>query len=834
MPSLDIRTLSFVAMVSSVLLALGLQIVHRIMLNDPSLRLWAKGAMSAGAGFVLMALRGVIPELFSIVLANSLLVASAAWQYLGMRSFQGRGPIFPWYGWLTAANAVAFCYFTYLAPNLAARIVVVSAVLAALRFGSAFVLLRPVGGADRVVRWFVAGSLLLTTGFLAARAIVNLFTGSVSQDFMAMTSSIQTFAFVFEIGLTLVLGAGLPILVLGRTQRRLLASEDRYRTLIEWSPEPMGVHDGGKVLYVNPAAVRMLGASSAQDLIGRSALDFVDVDSRQSASVRAQAAAGDGLTALPIEARLLTLDGSPLDVELRSTQINYDGAEAVLTVMRDVTARKRAEAELEQYRSRLESLVDERTADLVLARNAAEAANKAKSIFLSNMSHELRTPLNAILGFSSLMMRDRSQGEEQRRTLEIIYHSGASLLDLINNVLEMSQIEAGRVQLDSVPFDLGSMLRDLGATMRLRAQAKGLNLSVVQLAAFPSHIRGDEARLRQVLTNLVGNAIKFTNQGGVTLRCGATFRPGQPTLQIEVEDTGPGISEQDQQRLFQPFVQLGELAASNSGTGLGLAITREYVHLMGGSISVKSEIGRGALFRVELPLSEAVPEDSAERAETEQAEVIGLAPGQASCRILIAEDQPENQLLLGALIRRIGFESCVAQDGAQAIELFQSWQPQLIFMDRRMPVMDGLQATKAIRQLPGGRAVKIIAVTASVLAEERAEMMAAGMDDFVRKPYQASEIYARLGQHLGVRYNYAEVLSQEAQAAVETVSVEALVALPATLRTELDLALHSLSSERIDAVLKMIEPFDAELHQSLRRRVDNFDYPAILAALQPR
>jgi signal transduction histidine kinase len=254
------------------------------------------------------------------------------------------------------------------------------------------------------------------------------------------------------------------------------------------------------------------------------------------------------------------------------------------------------------------------------------------------MSHELRTPLNAILGFSSMMRCDPQLTGAQVESLDIINRSGEHLLALINDVLEMAKIEAGRLQLEVAPFDLGTMTRDVTDMMRLRAEQKGLSLRLDQASEFPRVIRGDEARLRQILVNLIGNAVKFTHSGGVTLRLGVRHDQHQHLL-IEIEDTGPGISPEDQERIFRPFVQLAE-GAEQKGTGLGLAITRQFVDLMGGRIAVESTLGRGALFRVELPVEQA---DFPAAQPLEQRDVVGLSPGQPAYRILIAEDQQENQ-----------------------------------------------------------------------------------------------------------------------------------------------------------------------------------------------
>ena len=493
----------------------------------------------------------------------------------------------------------------------------------------------------------------------------------------------------------------------------------------------------------------------------------------------------------------------------------------------DITDLKRIEEELRKYKDHLEDEVQTRTAELVLARNAAETANRAKSVFLANMSHELRTPLNAILGFSAMMRKAASLTQEQRDNLDIINRSGEYLLTLINDVLEMAKIESGRVQLESAPLDLGALVRDVTDMMHVRAGEKGLHLLVDQSSEFPRYIKGDEARLRQVLINLVGNAVKFTDEGGVTVRFGMKPNGLQKRLLVEVEDTGPGIKAEDQQRIFEPFVQVG-LKAEQQGTGLGLTITRQFVELMGGTVSLESTPGKGALFRVELPVDTVMAAEIVKPEGMVKGEVIRLVPGQPECRILIVEDQRENQLLLKQLMENIGLQVQVAENGEQAIEKFSSWQPQLIWMDRRMPVMDGLAATRHIRTLPGGQAVKIVAVTASAFTEQREEMLQAGMDDFVRKPYRFSEIYEVLGNQLGLQYVYAETERASADVALDA---GLLTVLPTALRDELGAALESLEDERIIAAIEQVAEYDRGLYKTLLRLVENFEYPVILNAL---
>jgi PAS domain S-box-containing protein len=494
----------------------------------------------------------------------------------------------------------------------------------------------------------------------------------------------------------------------------------------------------------------------------------------------------------------------------------------------EITERKRAEEQLHQYQGHLEETIEQRTAELMLARDAAEAANKAKSLFLANMSHELRTPLNAILGFSSLMHREPGLPPAQRENLEIINRSGEHLLTLINDVLEMAKIEAGRLQLETTPFDLAGMVRDVIEMMELRATEKGLKLTVEQSPDFPRFVKGDEARLRQILLNLVSNAVKFTRTGGVSVRMGV--KPDRPDrVRIEVQDTGPGIAPEDQTRLFQPFVQLSD-GSAHQGTGLGLSITRQFVQLMGGAIGLESTPGMGSLFWVELPVERARAADVPGAAERAPGRVTALAPGQPAYRILIAEDQHENQVLLTRLMSDIGLEVRSVGDGEQCVQAFQAWQPHLIWMDKAMPAMDGLEATRRIRQLPGGDKVKIVAVTASVFMEQQVELLASGVDGFVRKPYRAEEIYDALAEQLNLRYLVARD-AEEAEDADRTLTPTMLSGLPLTLRADLRNAVERLDSARIQAAVKQVCDIDPALGRTLLRLADNFDYPAMLNAL---
>jgi signal transduction histidine kinase/CheY-like chemotaxis protein len=462
----------------------------------------------------------------------------------------------------------------------------------------------------------------------------------------------------------------------------------------------------------------------------------------------------------------------------------------------------------------------------------AEAANKAKSVFLASMSHELRTPLNAILGFSSLMRNDAGISEDQRKILDIINHSGKHLLKLINDVLDMAKVEAGRVVVENKPVDLGEIVRDVVGLLGLRADEKGINLIMDQSSVFPRFARTDESKLRQVIINLVGNAIKFTQQGAVTLRLNArpSETPERLLLIIEVEDTGIGISPEDQLHIFNPFVQVGKQSAQK-GTGLGLAITRKYLELMGGRISVESVPGEGSTFRVELPVGR-VEESDVKTFDISRGRVIGLASGQPEYRILIVEDQEENWLLLQRLLEDIGLTARVAVNGAESIEMFLDWRPQIIMMDIRMPIMDGMEAAQRIRKLDGGTDVKIIALTASVYKEERDNVLAAGMDDFIRKPYRADEIFDCLKRHIGVRFIYEEASDTIAVEPNVALDAEVLAALPEELRGKLADALINLDVTGIADIIRDITELDPKLGGMLNNYAGRLEYSAVLQVLQ--
>jgi len=601
----------------------------------------------------------------------------------------------------------------------------------------------------------------------------------------------------------------------------LSASESRLSQFLEALPVGVSVYNpDGSIAYFNQTAGELLGAdtiseSTAEQLAATYQLYVANTDELYPPDNLPilRALKGEFVKVDDVEIRQ---DGKIIAIEINTTPI-FDASGNIayaIAAFQDISDRKQAEKILADYQRTLEAQIDERTEQLQQAKQAAEAANKAKSTFLANMSHELRTPLNSILGFAQIMEPSSNLTVENQENMRIIRRSGEHLLTLINEVLDLSKIEAGRMTIDPKNFDLYRLLDDLQDMFQLRALSQELQLLFQREEGVPQYVRTDDIKLRQVLINLLSNAIKFTQAGEIILRVRKLETSGfcdlldRPTacfdtttsirdfalnssgfamvklmeeaeeltvpgfwLQFEIEDTGVGMAPEELGNIFKAFVQTASGQKSQKGTGLGLNISSQFVRLMGGEMVVESQLEVGTTFKFEIPVGAVYAADIPR--EQINREVIGLEPNQPCYRILIVDDRQDNRQLLVKMLSPLGFELQEATNGREAIEIWENWHPHLILMDVRMPVMDGYEATKEIKasilqreqqqqengemniSTPESPIPKIIALTASTIEGRRSFALLVGCDDFISKPFRKTEIFDTLSKHLGVKYVYS-------------------------------------------------------------------------------
>ena len=519
-------------------------------------------------------------------------------------------------------------------------------------------------------------------------------------------------------------------------------SEQRYRSLFEHSPEGMALIDeGDRVVQVNDAFVRMFGFSR-EEILNRSLDDTIIPEKLQTESNLLKQYIIDRKQFFTETVRKRK-DGSLIPISVTGAPVFvHDRMTGIFAIYRDITEWKEAEAKLKQ------------------AKEEAEAANRAKSLFWADMSHEIRTPMNAILGYTQWMQKDQQLTPEQRRHLDTISRSGEHLLELINGILEMSKIEAGRMELHPNVFDFHSLLDEIHRMFDMQARRKGLALEFLCENDIPRYIITDEGKLRQAILHLMTNAVKFTDRGKITLRAAAGQPEDEPSsdesnlqwmLRVSVEDTGPGIPPEDLEVIFQGFAQK-DIGRPKKETRLDLAISRAYVHQLGGQLTVESYLGKGSAFRFFVKVQAATGQFP--RKEQILSTVRKLAANSECLRVLIADDNAANREILIRMLKRVGFEVRYAINGLECLDIYREWRPRVVFMDIRMPVMDGVEATQRIKTSPGGRDTIVIAVSAGALEDQNTNVLEYGADAFISKPFREVDILSEIQRLTGITYEY--------------------------------------------------------------------------------
>lgn len=486
-----------------------------------------------------------------------------------------------------------------------------------------------------------------------------------------------------------------------------------------------------------------------------------------------------------------------------------------------------------QLNDAVEERVEKRVTEHIQARRQAELASSSKGVFLANMSHEIRTPMNSILGYSQMLLREAKLEENHKGYLEKIVLSSRHLLSLINDVLDLSKIEVGRMDVIESVFDLGGLLNAVEVMLAPRAKEKGLTFQFTRTGDLPKYIDADEVKLRQIVVNLVANAIKYTSAGSVVVDAEmiSKVEQGDKTLlKIEVLDTGPGIDVEDAERLFKPFEQKDDSNDSRTteGTGLGLAISREYARLLDGDITLESDLGNGSNFTLLVPVRVDKSNDAATAGAKRTGRVIGLK-GSKQIRILIVDDNSDANELTGRFLSSIGFKIESAVDGEDALVVFYEFQPHMVLMDRRMPKMDGLEALRHIKSSDEGRHIPVVIITASVFDEDYKECMMGGADAFIRKPYLEEELLREISRLANVQYEYEYEDEEKKRNTTRPLKQEDLQAISGEVIKKITASILKGDLDELLSLFDQLHEVDEDVLASLKRMARAYKYDELLS-----